>query len=118
MSAVSQRRPTVRRNEADLSNDPPACDLADAQREHTAELTAWRESIFGEDGVWGTDVAPALKVIHGVGTRLDALCRWLSGRWPWIVGVAVLVLSRTVEAAPDEFPKLLEAAAKVIGAVL
>lgn len=41
--------------------------------------------------------------------RLNAVWRWLMGKWPWIVGVAAMSLAQVLGAAPEEAPKLVAA---------
>lgn len=64
-----------------------------------------------------TAVAPAADTVHGFGARLDALCKWLGGKWPWITAFSATVLFQTVSRAPEEAPKLIEALAGLLKAV-
>lgn len=56
---------------------------------------------------------PAADAVTSLGTRLDALCKWLKGKWPWAALVAYLVISRTINAAPEDVPKLIKAVTDV-----
>jgi hypothetical protein len=104
-------RPRLAPVAPDLPNEPPACDHGEAL---STELAAWREAVFGEGGAW-EDVKPALEAVAGFAGRLDALCDWLKGKWPWIAAVAFLLIQRTVNMAPDDLPKLIAAIAKLGG---
>lgn len=57
---------------------------------------------------------PAADTVHSMGARLDALCSWLGGKWPWIFGFGGMVLYQVVQAAPVEGPKI----AAGVGALL
>lgn len=62
------------------------------------------------------DLKPAAVTIHSFAARLDALCDWLKSRRPWLYGAASLVVVRTINAAPDEVPKLISALAEFLKA--
>ncbi len=61
---------------------------------------------------------PAVDVVTDLSARFAALCKWLRGKWPWIGMAAVMVLGRTVNMAPDELPKLIEAVANLYKVVV
>lgn len=109
------RRPIQARSlqlEHEQGHNEPKCELA-------GELAEWRRVLFGEDGaggIWAADVKPALETVHGFGHRLEKLCKWFGGKWPWLVLIAYLVLDRTVDAAPGEVPKLLESLGSLVSA--
>ena len=58
---------------------------------------------------------PAAQTIHGFAARLDIVCKWLKSGWPWLFAMVFLVLVRTIFAAPQDLPKLLDALAAIIG---
>ncbi len=60
---------------------------------------------------------PAAETVHGFADRFDRLCRWLTGKWPWIIGLAASLLVRTVNMSPEDLPKLAAAAAGVAKAL-
>lgn len=37
---------------------------------------------------------PAAETVHGFGARLDALCRWITGKWPWVLGLGLYALQQ------------------------
>lgn len=61
---------------------------------------------------------PAVDVVTDLSARFAALCKWLRGKWPWIGMAAVMVLGRTVNMAPEELPKLIEAVANLYKVVV
>lgn len=83
----------------DVTIIPP---VSEAQAQMAAAMAIERLAVAVET------LKPAADTVHGFGDRLDKLCTWLTGKWPWIAGVAVLVLQRAIEGAPDQLPKLLE----------
>jgi hypothetical protein len=60
---------------------------------------------------------PAAETVHGFADRLDRVCRWLTGKWPWVIGLAASLLVRTINMAPDDLPKLAAAVAGVARAL-
>lgn len=60
---------------------------------------------------------PAADTIHGFADRLDRLCQWLSGRWPWVFGLTAALLVRTINLSPDDLPKIVEAVVGLTRAV-
>lgn len=94
----------------------PAAEPAPAPSPDPATHQDWTEVARAlnrlADGVEA--IKPAAETIHGLGGRLDALCRWLRGRWPWIAMMGILLLNRAINAAPDEFPRLIHALADVL----
>ena len=108
---AAARRVTPDDDRGHLSNECPQAAALDRQ---TAEMALWREAIFGDHGAWDTTMKPALLVIVSFGERLDALCKWLKGKWPWAAMIAYLVISRTINASPEEVPKLLQALSQIV----
>lgn len=92
----------------------PECAARDRQADAAMEQAkAWhRIADVGEAALEA--FKPAADTIHGFGIRLDALCKWLTGKWPWIAVTAMLLVARTINAAPGEFPKLIEAGVALI----
>jgi hypothetical protein len=60
---------------------------------------------------------PAADTVHGFAERLDRLCNWLCGRWPWVIGLAATALVRTINLSPDDLPKIAAAIAGVARAI-
>lgn len=87
------------------------------------QVEAWREvagalnrlADVGEAAIEA--FRPAAETVHGFGARLDALCSWLSGKWPWVALGSALLLSRTVNMAPEDVPKLVGAVADLAKAL-
>lgn len=61
----------------------------------------------------GEAFIPAAQTVHGLGDRLDKLCVWLKGKWAVGLVIGFLVLQRTINAAPEEAPKLIAALASL-----
>lgn len=53
---------------------------------------------------------PAAETVHGFGARLDALCTWVTGLWPWILAFGLYAMQ---QAAPE----LYEAIKSVLASV-
>lgn len=85
----------------DGDNDPQAT----AMMEVAAAMNRLADAV--EAGT--SAITPAAETVHSMGARLDALCSWLSGKWPWVIITSGAIIWRTVEAAPDQAPKLLAA---------
>jgi hypothetical protein len=64
----------------------------------------------------GEALKPAAETVHGFGARLDALCKWLGGKWPWITAFAATLLFQTISKAPEQAPKLISALAELVQA--
>lgn len=97
--------PAPRRVAELLPNEPPVCQQAEAIREHATAIDNAVER-FG----------PAADAIASMATRADRLCAWLSGRKPWVCLLAAVVITRTVNMAPDDVPKLVNAVAVLMKA--
>lgn len=61
---------------------------------------------------------PMSVTVHGFGERLEKLCRWLGGRWPWITLIVGTFVVQTISRAPEEAPKLIESLANLLGALV
>lgn len=77
-----------------------------------AQAQAWNRVAAALEGF-----QPAADTIHGFGDRLDRLCRWLTGKWPWVIGLAASLIVRTVNLAPDDVPKIVAAVSDVARAI-
>jgi hypothetical protein len=53
---------------------------------------------------------PAAETVHGFGARLDALCRWVTGKWPWVLGIGLYALQ---QAAPELYEAVKAAVAAI-----
>jgi hypothetical protein len=95
--------------ERERSNAPTVCEAQVAAMDRQTD--AWNRVAKALEGF-----APAADTIHGLGERLDNLCGWLKGKWPWIIALAASMIVRTVNMAPDDVPKLVNAVAGVIKA--
>lgn len=78
----------------DFPTPPPTGDpQADAMQAFAAATNRLAQAIEG--------FQPAADTVHGFGERMDALCTWVKGKWPWAVLAGFLVLKRGVEKPED-----------------
>jgi hypothetical protein len=90
-----------------LSN---SCDHADAMRDQAAAMRQLAEAVAA-----GVEILkPAAEFVHGCGERLDSLCKYLKSWKPWAATAGAAVVLRTVNVAPDEVPKLLDALTQLL----
>lgn len=101
--------PAARRPVLAPVEDPPlsnGCPQAEAMQEVAKALN--RIAAVGEQMI------PAADTVHGFGERLDKLCGWLTGKWPWIVGLVATLGWNIIGSAPESAGPLLEAALKAL----
>lgn len=61
---------------------------------------------------------PAAETIHGFAGRLDTFCRWVKSGWPWLFGLAILIMIRLVAADPAKAPTVIAGFIDLLKAVL
>ena len=81
------------------------------------------EAAYAQAEAWGRVAdaleafAPAAETLHGFGDRLDQLCQWLKGKWPWIAMGAYLVLQRTVNMAPEDLLQFVHSISEAVAVI-
>jgi hypothetical protein len=94
---------------APLSAEPPV-DVAEAIREHTSAMESVAQAMQSiADAVREatTQREPADAFYAQASERLTKLCAWLSGKWPWIIGLVATIGVRAIQIAPDQAPKVI-----------
>lgn len=61
------------------------------------------------------DFKPAADSIHSLAEAQSRLCAWIRSKWPLAFIIGFMILSRTINAAPEDVPKLLHAVASLFG---
>lgn len=85
---------------AQASREPPDADqIADGLKDLAAAIREGTETF-----------RPAAETVHGFGARLDSLCRWLTGKWPWLLGLGLYALQQAS-------PELYEAARAALAGI-
>lgn len=50
---------------------------------------------------WRKIVAPAAEAVAGFGERLDTLCAWFKGKWPWILALGWVAIQQAANMTPE-----------------
>lgn len=93
----------------------PASPPAEAGPEDV-QAAAWHR-IADELAACRETFAPLADAVTGLLDRLDLLCAWLKGKWPWIALGGVFLLNRTANATPEEAERLAGSIAVVVKAI-
>lgn len=92
--------PRIARLEREPLANEPVCEQAQATRDLAASIDRFTDRI-----------GPAADTVHGLGERLDNLCKWLKSAWPWL-GV---LLATLIWQSPEKAPALIDALTKMLG---
>ncbi|MCW5760265.1 MAG: hypothetical protein KIS90_10905 [Phenylobacterium sp.] len=89
-------------------SDEAAADTTTGEGLHelVAEMQAWRAI-----------ATPAFDAVAGFGARLDALCAWFKGKWPWLMAAAYIAIQQVAHVTPEGVADGAKAVAAVARAI-